>query len=130
MKGKFSSLKDVLVKELEGRRMYMLITPETVKSDNISMVLIKVKQGQTVRPCHSHPTSEEIIYIIQGEGEAWIDGEISVFKVGTAIVFPRGTKHMIRNIGNSELEVLCVFSPPVTPKSYQLFRNIGFKEEK
>ncbi len=130
MKGKFFSLKDVPVKELEGRRMYMLITPETVKSNNISMVLIKVKQGQTVRPCHSHPTSEETIYIIQGEGDAWIDGDISAFKANTAIVFPRDAKHMIRNTGNSELEVLCVFSPPVTPESYQLFRNIGFKEER
>lgn len=130
MKGKFTSLEDTPIKELEGRRMYMLITPKTVKSDNISMMLIKVKQGQTVRPCHSHPTSEEIIYIIQGEGEAWIDEEIFAFTAGTAIIFPKGAKHMIRNTGNSKLEVLCVFSPPVTPESYQLFRNIGFKEEK
>ena len=128
MKSKFATLEDTPIKELEGRQMYMLITPETVKSEYMSMVLIKVKLGQTVRPCHSHPTSEEIIYINRGEGEAWIDGEISAFKVGTAIIFPRGAKHMIRNTGNSELEVLCVYSPPVTPESYQLFRNIEFEE--
>ena len=128
MKSKFATLEDTPIKELEGRQMYMLITPETVKSEYMSMVLIKVKLGQAVRPCHSHPTSEEIIYINRGEGEAWIDGEISAFKVGTAIIFSRGAKHMIRNTGNSELEVLCVYSPPVTPESYQLFRDIGFEE--
>jgi len=130
MKGKFITLEDAPIQELEGRQMYMLITPKTIKSENISMMLIKVKQGQTVRPCHSHPTSEETIYIIQGKGEAWIDEEIFAFKAGSAIIFPRGAKHMIRNTGNNKLEVLCVFSPPVTPESYQLFRNIGFKEEK
>lgn len=128
MIGKYASLEDTPIKELEGRKMYMLITPETLKSDNISLVLIRVKPGQTVRPCHCHLTSEEIIYINRGEGEAWIEGEISVFKAGTAIIFPKGTKHMIRNTGNSELEVLCVFSPPTTPESYQIFKNIGFEE--
>ena len=127
MVGKFASLREAPIKELEGRKMYMLITPETVKSDNISMVLIRVKPGETAGPCHCHPASEEVIYITQGEGEAWIEEEVSVFKAGTAIIFPKDVKHMIRNTGNIELEVLCVFIPPTTPESYQIFKNINFE---
>lgn len=127
MVGKFTSVREAPIKELEGRKMYMLITPETVKSDNISMVLIRVKPGEMAGPCHCHPASEEVIYINQGEGEVWIEDEISVFKAGTAIIFPRDAKHMIRNTGNIELEVLCVFIPPTTPESYQIFKNINFE---
>jgi len=127
MNSRTINVKDATFRNLEGRRMFMLITPETIKSENISMVLIKVDQGQTVRPCHSHPTSEEIIYIIKGQGEAWIDGEIFAFNEGSAIIFPMGSKHMIRNSGENSLEVICVFSPPVTPESYHLHRNIQFK---
>ena len=121
------NLKNAKVMKLEGRQMYMLITPDTIKSENISMVLIRVEHGETVRPCHSHPTSEEIIYIIKGKGKAWVNGEIFIFIKESAVFIPMGSKHMIKNIGRSVLEAICVFSPPVTPESYNLYRNIEFE---
>ncbi len=130
MKKLMINLKEAKTRNLEGRQMFMLVTPETIEVENISMVLIRVNPGQTVRPCHSHSKSEEIIYITKGKGEAWIEEEIISFKTNSAIFFPRGYKHMIRNTGESILEALCVFSPPELPESYEVYNNIEFKKDK
>ena len=37
---------------------------------------------------HSHKDIEEVILILDGQGEAWIDGEMVSFRKGDAVFFP------------------------------------------
>ena len=52
--------------DLPGRRLRWLMTQENVGAQHCSMCMIQVAPGETVRPAHSHPNGEEVIYIVHG----------------------------------------------------------------
>ncbi len=66
--------------------------------------------GQTER--HHHKVSEEIYYLLDGEGLMEIDGEERTVTVGDAVLIPVGTWHQITNTGSGDLRFLCTCSPP------------------
>jgi mannose-6-phosphate isomerase-like protein (cupin superfamily) len=111
--------------QLVGREMRRLITSETVGAENLTVLIIWVQPGEEVLPCHSHE-AEEAAYIVQGEGEYWIDGRTGTFQRGEVVWFPYNCKHMIRNTGKEILAVLCVYSPPMHPNRYTLYEDIEF----
>ncbi len=60
---------------------------------------------------HYHPKTEEIYYIIQGQGLMKIEGECCDVVVGDAIAIPPGQKHKIWNTGTVPLVLLCCCAP-------------------
>ena len=92
------------------------------------MCVIEIQPGQTVRPAHSHPNGEEVIYIVQGSGRVMIDGVVGTVKEGSAVVFPQGSVHMLQNTGGEELKVACFFAPPSDLSTYRFFDGIDFPE--
>jgi quercetin dioxygenase-like cupin family protein len=53
-------------------------------------------------PEHADPYTH-IFYILEGEGEAWMEGEKIAWKAGTALTVPAGRKHGYRNSGKTDL---------------------------
>jgi mannose-6-phosphate isomerase-like protein (cupin superfamily) len=64
--------------------------------------------GTTER--HYHALSEEIYFILEGEGELEIDGERRLVGPGDAALIPRGARHAIT--ATMPLRFLCCCSPP------------------
>jgi quercetin dioxygenase-like cupin family protein len=123
---RIASLSDIPAQQLPGRELQWLVTPETIGAENISMAVMDCPPGSTVRPLHSHRDIEEILYILEGQGEAWVDGEVAPFKQGDAVLFPANSKHMVRNTGTTSLRTCSIFSPPTTPDSYALHEGEGW----
>ena len=92
------------------------------------MCVIKIAPGQTVRPAHSHPNGEEVIYIVTGTGKVMIEGEVQPVKAGSAVLFPQGKIHMLRNSGTEEMKVACFFAPATNLDNYKFFESIEFPE--
>ena len=59
---------------------------------------------------HYHADSEELYYLLAGEGEMEIDGERSAVRPGDAILIPPGAWHQI-TAGDGELRFLCCCAP-------------------
>jgi mannose-6-phosphate isomerase-like protein (cupin superfamily) len=60
---------------------------------------------------HYHADSEELYYLLAGEGEMEIDGARSAVGPGDAILIPPGAWHQITARGDSELRFLCCCAP-------------------
>jgi mannose-6-phosphate isomerase-like protein (cupin superfamily) len=62
---------------------------------------------------HSHPYME-ILTILAGEGEAWMDGEPGPIRIapGMTLVLPANVRHGFRVTGTSPLETLGVHVSP------------------
>jgi quercetin dioxygenase-like cupin family protein len=113
---------------LPGRGLRWLINKDTVNARHCSMCVIEVAPGQTVRPAHSHPNGEEVIYIVQGSGRVMIEGVVEPVKAGSAVLFPQGQVHMLQNNGSETMKVACFFAPPSDLGTYKFFEAIDFPE--
>lgn len=114
--------------DLPGRDLRWLVTEESTGAKHCTMCVIEVQPGQTVRPAHSHPNSEEVIYILRGSGRVMIDGVVEPVKAGCAVLFPKGAIHMLRNSGDELMKVACFFAPPSDLSTYKFFEDVQFPE--
>ncbi|WP_366664822.1 cupin domain-containing protein [Mesorhizobium sp.] len=60
-------------------------------------------------PTHSHPV-EEVLSVVTGEAEIWIDDESAVLIGGQSLVVPANRKHGFRNVGSETLHVYAVLA--------------------
>ena len=63
-------------------------------------------------PTHEHPV-EEVLTIIDGEAEMWIDEERRVVTGGQSLIVPARRKHGFRNIGSETLHVHAVLASAI-----------------
>jgi quercetin dioxygenase-like cupin family protein len=119
---------DVEALGLPGRQLSWLVAPGALPANHCSACLIRVAPGDKVRPAHSHPNGEEVIYIIQGSGRVLVDGEVAPVEAGTTVLFPRGAVHMLQNTGIEQMKVVCFFAPPTSLENYQMYEGVDFPD--
>ena len=61
---------------------------------------------------HYHRASEEIYFVVEGDGEMELDGERRRVEPGDAILIPPDAWHTLVNVGDGLLSILCCCSPP------------------
>jgi len=117
-------------KKIPGRFIRWIADEKNLQPKYLSSCIIRVMPGEAVKPAHSHPKGEELIYIITGKGEAWVEGEIQPMTAGTAVLFQEKEIHMIRNVGEEEMKVICFFAPSTNLESYKYHEGVEFKSTK
>jgi oxalate decarboxylase/phosphoglucose isomerase-like protein (cupin superfamily) len=61
---------------------------------------------------HNHPNSEEVLYVLSGEGEQMLDdGEPFPIRAGDTIYVPTAQFHSTLNTGWSPLRLLAIYNP-------------------
>jgi quercetin dioxygenase-like cupin family protein len=60
---------------------------------------------------HYHPWREEIIYIVDGLAEQWVDREKRRLKAGECAFIPRKVVHAIFNSSKKPMTFLAILSP-------------------
>ena len=61
---------------------------------------------------HYHRLTEEIYFVLKGQGKMEIDGETGYLRPGDSVLILPGAWHQLENNGTSELRILCCCSPP------------------
>lgn len=117
---------EVEIQNVPGRKLRWLFHPDEKKADGFSMNVITIDPGETVRPAHCHPKEEEVIYVIEGHGRVFVEGELAELEPGCAVLFPPGAVHMVRNSGKEPMKIICFFTPPVDFSQYQYFEDVSF----
>lgn len=62
-------------------------------------------------PFHTHPTREELIYILSGQAEQWVSREKRILKAGEMAFIPMGEVHGTYNPFPEPLVFLAILSP-------------------
>jgi mannose-6-phosphate isomerase-like protein (cupin superfamily) len=75
-----------------------------------SLAEARLPPGGKTTP-HFHPQTEEIYYILEGEGRMTIGDETCEVEPGDAIAIPPGAVHTITNAGSITLKFLCCCAP-------------------
>ena len=119
---------DVNALGLPGRELRWLVAPGALTSPKCSACVIRVAPGDKVRPAHSHPNGDEVIYIISGSGRVLVNGEVAPVRPGSTVLFPRGQVHMLHNTSGEEMKVVCFFAPPTGLDNYQMHEDVDFPD--
>ena len=68
-------------------------------------------------PTHLHAV-EEILTVLDGEAEMWLEDERANLTAGQSILVPAGRKHGFRNIGTGTLHVQATLAAPIFEASF------------
>ena len=67
---------------------------------------------------HRHPGQEEVIYVIEGTIEQWLEHEKHVLTAGDSVVIPASAVHATFNDGDAPARILAILSPSVGEDGY------------
>jgi quercetin dioxygenase-like cupin family protein len=91
------------------------LTKQTLLGKNESINLTQLQPGAHFE-AHYHSISDEIDFVFQGQANMTIEGEVRLIKPGDLIYIPPGVAHGFKALGDENLLVLVVFTPPLDEK--------------
>ncbi len=68
-------------------------------------------------PTHLHAV-EEILSVVTGEADVWLEHETRRVTAGQSVVVPAGRKHGFQNAGTATLHVMAILASPVFEAAY------------
>ena len=74
-------------------------------------------------PIHIHAV-EEVLEVMEGEAEIWLDGQGHVVRANQSVLVPAGHKHGFKNIGTGILKVRATLASPIFEASYDVAGDI------
>ncbi len=87
-----------------------LVRPDIVPARELLMVRANMEPGRS-HPFHTHPTREEIIYILSGRAEQWCGKDRRILGPGEMVLIPKGEVHGTYNPFRERLVFLAILSP-------------------
>jgi mannose-6-phosphate isomerase-like protein (cupin superfamily) len=82
---------------------------------SMQLVVMSIPSGGDI-PEETHDKTTQFIRVESGSASAIIDGKRRTLKTDDSIIIPPGAKHYIKSIGESDLKLYTIYSPPEHPK--------------
>ena len=108
MKITYSAITPYITRD--GSEIRELMHPAMHGNALQSLAEASIAPGSTTR-LHRHHHSEEIYYIVAGDGHMTLGHEHFPITVGDVIYIPPGTPHCVENRGLVPLRILCSCAP-------------------
>ena len=103
MKGYITNIEKATIENMDYRRVLY-----TAK--NSQLVLMNIKPGEEIgEEVH---TLDQFIRVEKGKCKVILDGVEHILEDDYAVVIPAGTKYNVINIGEAELKLYTIYSPP------------------
>jgi quercetin dioxygenase-like cupin family protein len=110
---RFVTEDEIQVEQLPWGPHEWLCRPGLTAAEDLLLVRVRMPAGQAHR-FHKHPEMEEIIYVLSGTAEQWVEGEQRLLTAGQTAHIPKDIVHGTYNAGESVLEFLAILSPAKT----------------
>ncbi len=96
-------------------QLSVTLGPQVNDAKQFSAAVVTVPPGQG-HARHNHPGSEEIIFILKGEGEQMVEDEAGnphteTVSAGCSVFIPESRFHSTLNTGSQEMQIFVVYSP-------------------
>jgi quercetin dioxygenase-like cupin family protein len=91
-------------------RHWWLSEPALTNTKLLTLVRVTMRPG-TGHRFHYHPEREEIIYILDGVAEQWVDRDVRRLEAGEIAFIPKKVVHAIFNSSKRPMSFLAILSP-------------------
>ncbi len=89
---------------------WWLSRPGFTDAKQLTLVRVRMRPG-TGHQFHYHPAREEIIYVVEGVAEQWVDREKRTLRAGECALIPANVVHAIFNSSKKPMTFLAILSP-------------------
>ena len=103
----FNSLREITVPVMNNGKGK--ISSKMFMDNSGKIISCRIHVGASIGT-HRHETSDDISFVISGNGKAICDGEEEELTEGVCHICRKGSSHSIINTGNEELVLLTVVS--------------------
>jgi len=107
---RFITAEDVQTEHLPWGPHEWICRQGIVDAKKLVLVRVTMPPGKAHK-FHTHPGQEEIVYILSGQAEQWVDKESKILRAGEAAHIPAGVVHATHNAGDTDLVFLAMLSP-------------------
>lgn len=106
----FVTAQEMKVEQLPWGPHDWLCRPDIVAAEKLLLVRVHMPPGQA-HQFHRHPEMEEIIYVLEGTAEQWVDHDKRILGPGEMAHIPMNLVHGTYNAGVTPLRFLAILSP-------------------
>jgi quercetin dioxygenase-like cupin family protein len=125
MAGAFVPADNAVREQLDWGSLAWSCRPSNTGAQQIVAIEVTLTPGGG-HVFHKHPKQEEMIYVIQGQVEQWLDREKRVMRSGDAVFIPADVVHASFNKSGQDAKLLAVLSPSMGgPTGYELEEVAG-----
>ncbi len=109
---RFVSNNDIQVEQLPWGPHHWMCRPGLTEAEGLLLVRVHMPPGKA-HAFHRHPAMEEIIYVLEGEAEQWVERDHRILGAGEMAHIPVNKVHGTYNTSNSALVFLAILSPAI-----------------
>ena len=124
MAGRFVIAGEVEPEVLDWGRLRWLSNPPSTGAKDLTVINVTLAPGKG-HDFHKHPDQEEVIYVVAGRVEQWVDREKRILGPGDSAFLPAGTVHASFNVGDGEANIVAILGPCVGEKGYEVVDVAG-----
>lgn len=110
MTGKFQITNQVERDILEWGELGWLSRPSTTGAKALTVLEVTLLPGKG-HNFHRHPGQEEVIYVIEGQVEQWLEQEHKILGPGDSLFIAADVVHASFNVGPEPAKVMAILGP-------------------
>lgn len=120
MPGSYVTIADVSVDTLEWGDLGWVVNPVTAPGSNLTILDVVIQPGRG-HDFHRHPRQEEVIHVLSGTIEQWLEDDHRPLGPGESVHIPVDTVHasFVADDADGPAHLLVVLTPSVTDVGYE-----------
>ena len=124
MTGRFMLSAETAPEVLDWGSLRWMSHPPSTSAKQLTVIEVTLSPGKG-HDFHRHPEQEEVIYVIDGSVEQWLDREKRILGPGDSVFIDADVVHASFNVGNGEAKLLAILGPCVGEGGYELVDVAG-----
>ena len=107
---RFVTEAEALKEAYKGRTNFWMVRPEVCEARDLQVCRAVLPAGEG-HNFHTHPELEEVIYVLEGSVEQWVETEKRMLRPGEVAHIPKGVVHATFNPTDADAVILAILSP-------------------
>lgn len=117
MAGMFVPAAEAERERMDWGRLAWLSRPSSTGAQNLTVIEVDLLPGKG-HNFHKHPDQEEVIYVIEGRVEQWLDQTKRILTPGDSVFIPADVVHASFNAGDGAARLMAILGPCVGAGGY------------
>jgi quercetin dioxygenase-like cupin family protein len=93
--------------------------PDITGTEKLVVVEVEIFPGFG-HAFHRHPNQEEVIFVLEGEVEQWLETEKRHLKAGDSVFIPMDVVHATFNVSDKPVKALAILGPSIGAEGYEV----------